>query len=259
MPSVDDEGADRRKNDRFKEDLPSCTVLLRKSYTHLATRISSSMNVVSIQPALVPGISGNLTLRGGSVDDTSRPSSVLGEYCELRKERVRRLSPSKEDAARTCPRGNGTPIKKQIYLFAPKNKQALLLSFTGVVPRSTRSALFVKAQRLRGRRSGLLLNTPNRLHPCGASIHPSHKTLVPPNSRATSAAQPKMAQELACSGGKVCFRSCMSASACVFRCQTAAHYRQQLPPVDFDVDHLFTFSLAEVLPAKRSHTGAPFG
>lgn len=70
----------------------------------LATRISSSMKVVSIQPALVPGISGKLTLNGGSVADTSRPRSVCGEYCERRKESVRRLSPSKEAAAKTCAR-----------------------------------------------------------------------------------------------------------------------------------------------------------
>lgn len=184
-------------------------VLLRKSYTHLATRISSSMNVVSIQPALVPGISGNLTLRGGSVDDTSRPSSVLGEYCELRKERVRRLSPSKEDAARTCPRGNGTPTKKQIYLVAPKNKQALLLSFTGVVPRTTRSALFVKAQRLRGRRSGLLLNTPNRLHPCGASIHLT-KPLLPPTAEPRVQHNPRWHRSLHVLGVRCVFdRACL--------------------------------------------------
>lgn len=80
-----------------------------RANTDLATRISSSMKVVSIQPALVPGISGKLILKGGSVDETSRPSSVCGAYCELRNERVMRLSPSNADAATTC---SGEKIKQ---------------------------------------------------------------------------------------------------------------------------------------------------
>lgn len=68
----------------------------------LATRISSSINVVSTQPAL--GSCGRLMVSGGNVCDTSRPRSVCGEYRELRKVRVIRLSPCTPDAARTYAR-----------------------------------------------------------------------------------------------------------------------------------------------------------
>lgn len=67
--------------------------------------MSSSINVVSTQPAL--GSCGRLMVSGGNVCDTSRPSSVCGEYCELRKDRVMRLSPSTPDAARTYERKEG--------------------------------------------------------------------------------------------------------------------------------------------------------